>query len=433
MNLLDANDEKGRYPQSWYAASLNQHLALGPLWEHKRHQVCIIGAGYSGLSTAYHLAKKGVDCCIIEAQKPGWGASGRNGGQLGSGQRMEQLDLEALVGREKAHKFWKLGEASKDLVKGLINEHGIDCELKPGVILANHRKRYNKHMRKEVRLLNEEYGYDAISYLDQAAIRNQIDSPAYYGGSLDMGAAHLHPLNYALGLAAEAMKLGVEIYELTRVQSIERGSPAKVITDRGVVVADHVVVACNGYLGDLEPEVATRAMPINNFIIATKKLGPELAKSLIPNDVAAADSKFVVNYFRLSDDNRLIFGGGENYGYRFPKNIKDFVRKPMEQIFPQLKGVYIEYGWGGTLAITRNRMPHYVHLDKNIHSIAGYSGHGVGTATLSGKLMADCITGDAEGFDLYKSLDIKKFPGGTRMRWPLLVVGMLYHAMLDRL
>ncbi len=433
MNLLDANDVRGQYPGSWYAASVGALPDIGSLWDNIRVDTCIIGAGYSGLSCALHLAQSGKNVCVIDAHRVGWGASGRNGGQLGSGQRLDQMELEKLAGKDVARTLWHLARDSKTLVKSLIDTHKIDCGLKPGIIHANHRARFNKHSRMEAKHLNEEYGYSSIRYVDRQECREMVGSPAYYGGTIDTDAAHLHPLKYVLGLARAALGAGAKIFEQTRALSVDYGKTIKINTGRYSITADHLVFACNGYLGDLEPSVARKVMPINNFIVATKPLSEQLATSLIRDDVAVADSKFVINYFRLSEDRRMLFGGGESYGYRFPSDIKKFVSKPMLKIFPQLADVQLDYGWGGTLAITMSRLPHFSKVHANVRSISGYSGHGLGMATLAGKLAADSISGDKESFEIFQSIKSANFPGGPSLRSPLLVLAMLYHAMLDRL
>lgn len=433
MNLLDANDAIGEYPDSWYAASANTRLNLNALAENIRVDICIIGAGFSGLSSALHLARSGSNVCVIDAHRVGWGASGRNGGQLGSGQRMMQIELEKLLGRKSAKPLWQLAQDSKRIVKSIIKTHHIECSIKPGILHANHRPRFNAHSADETKLLNEEYGYSPMRHIDRAECREMVGSDKYFGGTLDTDAAHLHPLNYVLGLGNAALKAGAQIFEKTRALSIEHGRKVNVQTENFSISADRLILACNGYLGDLEPEVSKRVMPINNFIVATEPLSEGFAKSIIRNDVAVADSKFIINYFRLSEDRRLLFGGGESYGYRFPTDIRKFVSKPMLEIFPQLKGIKLEYGWGGTLSITMNRLPHFARLQPNVMSISGYSGHGLGMATLAGKLAADSITGNEESFELFRSIASKKFPGGNRLRSPLLVLAMLYHSMLDRI
>lgn len=432
MNLLYANDRRGEYPPSWYAATATPPAAFAPLKGAQKADVCVIGAGYTGLSAALHLAQAGRDVVLLDAQRVGFGASGRNGGQLGSGQRMEQDALEALMGEPEAAKLWDLAEDAKALVKALIAEHKIECHLKPGVAWTGSTASEVRHLHQYTDLLAQKYGYDQIEALDQAALQSVCPSPDYLGGMLDMGAAHLHPLNFALGLARAAVAAGVRIHEGSAVHHIDEGAPATVRTDAGHVVADHVVLACNGYLGGLNRRVAARVMPINNFIVATEPLGARIA-DVLPRDVAVADSRFVVNYFRLSHDGRLLFGGGESYGYRFPADIAAKVRKPMSVVFPHLSDVKIDYAWGGTLGITMKRLPYVARTSKNILSASGYSGHGVGTATHAGQLMARAIQGDSDGFDTMAALPTTPFPGGPAMRSPLLVLAMTWYALRDRL
>ncbi|KUJ85611.1 oxidoreductase [Ruegeria marisrubri] len=432
MNLLYSNDRRAEYPPSWYAATAHTLEPCPPLRGETKADVCVVGGGYTGLSAALHLAEAGLDVVLVEAHRVGFGASGRNGGQLGSAQRMDQEDLERLVGDGDAAKLWDLAEDAKDLVKSLIARHGIDCDLKPGIANLGFSDAECRDLHAHADHLQNRYGYDQIEKLDAQAGHALCPSPAYKGGYLDMGAAHLHPLNYALGLARAAQAAGVRIFEQTEVHHIEERQPAVVRTDKGRVVAEHVILACNGYLGSLNRKVAARVMPINNFIAATEPLGKETAR-VLTRDVAVADTKFVINYFRLSSDGRLLFGGGESYGYRFPADIAAKVRKPMTEIFPHLKDVRIDYAWGGTLAITMRRMPYLARLAPNILSASGYSGHGVGTATHAGQLMALAIQGQAEGFDTMARVPATPFPGGPALRSPLLVLAMTWFSLRDRL
>ena len=432
MNLLYSNDKAEEHPPSWYAATANPSERFGQLKGSVRADVCVVGGGYTGLSSALHLAEAGLSVVLIEAHRVGFGASGRNGGQLGSGQRMGQDDLEALMGTGEADKLWVLAEDAKALVKDLIKRHSIDCDLKPGVAETGSSAAEAVELYKHAEMLNRRYGYDKIDILDASACYDMCPSPDYKGGVLDRDAAHLHPLNYALGLARAAVAAGVQIFEGSLVETVEEGQPATVRTNGGSVQADHVILACNGYLGSLNRQVAQRVMPINNFIIATKPLGNE-AQHVLTQDVAVADCKFVVNYFRLSADKRLLFGGGESYGYRFPSDIPAVVRKPMSKVFPHLADVQIDYAWGGTLGITMKRMPYLARLAPNILSASGYSGHGVGTATHAGQLMALAIQGQASGFDTMARVPAPAFPGGPGLRTPLLVLAMTWYALRDRL
>ncbi len=433
FKLVQDRSDSDDHPNSYYHASQNRSVELTPLDGSRRADVCIIGAGYTGLSSALHLAQRGFDVVLVEARKPGWGASGRNGGQLCSGQRKDQDELCAMVGTETARQFWELAEAAKNLARQLIAEHNIECDLKPGIAHPNHKPAYARGTEAYVDFLRRQYDYQQIEYLERDAMAELVGSASYFGGSLDMGAGHLHPLNYALGLTDAALAAGARIYESTIVENITEGSPNRVMTNQGVVEADSVVLACNGYLGKLEPRVAGKIMPINNFIVATEPLNEAQLKVINPRDVAIADSRFVVNYYRLSADKRMLFGGGENYRPNFPTDIANFVRKPMLQVYPQLEESRIDYAWGGTLAVTLNRMPHFGRLgNNNTYYAQGYSGHGVAMATLAGKLIAEAIAGEAENFDLFGKIPTRSFPGGDLLRWPGMVLGMSYYALRDR-
>ena len=431
MNLLYSNDKRGAHPPSWYAATAHAAPDRPMLRGEQRADVAIVGGGFTGLSAALHLAQAGLDVVLLDAHRVGFGASGRNGGQLASGQRQEQTEIERLMGRDDARHLWQLAEEAKDLVKSLVAEHGIDCDLKPGVAHACFSASDVAHEHGYVEHLRARYDYDQIEPLDRSAMQALCPSPKYVGGSLDMGAGHLHPLNFALGLARAAEQAGARIFELSQVHHIAEGDPHELRCEAGKLRARHVVLAANGYLGGLNRKVAARVMPINNFIAATEPLGDDAAR-VLTRDVAVADSKFVVNYFRLSADKRLLFGGGESYGYRFP-DIDRTVRKPMAEIFPHLKDIAFDYTWGGTLAITLRRLPYLARVGKNILSASGYSGHGVGTATHAGMLMARAIQGDAEGFDTMARIPTRPFPGGAALRTPLLSLAMTWFATRDKL
>jgi gamma-glutamylputrescine oxidase len=430
-SLLDANDARGQYPGSYYAATATIPDPR-PAWSGGAPvDVCIIGAGFTGLSAGYHLAKAGRSVAVIDAHRAGWGASGRNGGQLGSGQRVEQPDLEAEYGQSDARAMWQIGQDAKALVRSLIHEHHIDCDLKSGVAHVNHRKRFDEDTRAYADHMNDKYDYP-LEYLDADACRALVNSPRYTSGTLDRDAGHLHPLNFALGLAGAAEAAGARIFEQTRAKRID-SQMGEVETDHGTIKADQILLAGNGYIEGIHPGKSVRVMPVNNYIIATEPMPAEIARSLISEDIAVADSKFVVNYFRFSADNRLLFGGRESYGYRFPADIKPFVRKAMIDIFPQTSEMGIDYGWGGTLAITMTRLPYLRALGRRLWNASGYSGHGVAMATMSGKIIADAIVGQTGDFDVMSRIKAPAFPGGTRFRNPLLVAAMLWYSLRDRL
>lgn len=433
MDLLTANDRPGEYPPSYYAA---QTSLLPPFPKAEGDiacDVCVIGAGFTGLSTAYHLALRGYDVVVLDAQRVGFGASGRNGGQVSMGQRRDQDDLEAMVGTEHARALWNIGAQAVELVKDLCRKDEVRTDFTPGIVHAVHRPRDHRHNISFVDHMHRHYDYDLISVLSPAECRAVVNSPAYHGGTLDMGSGHVNPLELVLGLARLAQKAGARIFEQSKAMSLAKGDPATVSTGTASIRASHVVLACNGYLGGLQPQVAARVMPINNYIVATEPMTPEAQETIIANNYAVADSKFVVNYFRFSEDRRLLFGGTESYGYRFPRDIAAAVRKPMTEIFPQLRDVRIDHAWGGTLSVTMNRLPHFERYAGNILSMSGYSGAGVALGTLAGQIGAEAIAGQAERFDVMSRIPTRPFPGGPALRTPLMVLGMLWYGLRDRL
>lgn len=431
MNLLFANDRRGEWPASWYAATATPIDRFPALKGSAQADVCVIGAGYTGLSAALHLAERGLSVVVLEAHRVGFGASGRNGGQMGSGQRLEQAQLERMAGPAAARTLWNIAEEAKAAVLGLIDRHRIDCDYRPGIVHACRTAAEVRHAAENAAHLQAAYGYDGIEPLDKAGLRAIVPSQAYAGGDIDRGAGHLHPLNYAIGLARACVAAGVSIHELSLVHAVRPGARPVVRTESGQVECGHVILACNGYLGGLEGQVAARVMPINNFIVATEPLG-DLAATVLAQDVAVADTKFVVNYWRLSKDRRLLFGGGESYGYRFP-DIRRTVSKPMLAIYPHLRDVRIDHAWGGTLAITMNRMPCFLRPAQGILSASGYSGHGVAMATMAGKILAEAVAGQTARFDVMASLPMHRFPGGAGLRAPLLALAMTWYALRDKL
>ena len=435
---MGAAGRDSRYAQhdgarpTWYEASARTHPTWPGLNDDLRTDVCVIGGGYTGLSCALDLAERGYRVVLLEARRIGNGASGRNGGQLGSGHRRDQPTLERELGEERARLLWSLAEEAKALVRDRIARHGIECDLKPGIAIAAHRPRHARALGHEAAHLNARYGYDRIEFLDRAALRAEVASEDFHGGLLDRGAGHLHPLDYARGLARAAAQAGVNIHEGTPVTGLAPGVPSKVQAGPHTVTADAVVLACNGYLDALDPGFGHRVMPINNFILATEPLGEERARALIPNDVAVVDTRFVVNYFRLSRDGRLLFGGGETTSSRLPAHPGPLVRQCMLRIFPQLADVGVDHVWGGTLAITRTRMPSIGRLPSGLYYGQGYSGHGVALATLGGALIAEAIAGTLERFDVFARLPQPPFPCGRFLRWPTLALALAYGALRDR-
>ncbi len=421
------------YPDSYYVATADGMHEYPALMGARRADVCVIGGGFTGLSAALNLAEQGMDVVLLEAERIGYGASGRCGGLIGSGQRKDVLETEQLFGYERSRQLWDFAEAAKTEIRSRVAQHDIHCDLQQGQLVGIHKKRYIGWAGRMSDVLADRYDYPHTHALGRDEVREMVATDGFVEGFYDSEAATLHPLNYTLGLARAARAAGATIFERSRVTSYTRSDPATVTMAGGSVDAKFIVVACNGYLGKLEPRVAGKIMPINNFMIATEPLGEERARQLIDGRFGVHDTRFVVDYFRLSDDHRLLFGGGENYRRGFPRDIAMFVRPYMLRLFPQLADVGIEFAWGGTLCVTVNRLPHVGRLSPNLYFAQGYSGHGISIANFAGKVIAEAITGTAGRFDVFAGLPVHTFPGGTLLRYPGMVLGMLYYSLKDRL
>ena len=432
MNPLYRNDRPGEYPDSWYAATTRMPPPRPALRGSQTADVCVVGAGYTGLTAALRLAQAGRRVIVLEAHRAGFGASGRNGGQVGSGFNWHQMDLARKLGPDTARALWDCAEQAKADLHDLVMAHAPEARWTPGVAFGTYKPGECNALHAEADYLSRHYGYDRITPLERDGLQQIVGTDVYAGGWLDEGAAHIHPLRYAVGLAAAAEAAGVTIHEGSEVHHIQRGRQVRVQTGRGVVTADHVILAGNGYLPGISREVAARVMPINSFIGATEPLG-DLADQVLRRDVAVADSKFVVNYYRLSEDRRLLFGGRESYSLAYPTDIATALRARMVSLFPQLRDVKLDYVWGGTLGITMTRLPALQRVAPNILSGAGFSGHGVALSGFAGRIMAEAILGQTDRFDVMAGLPVPNFPGGARFRPPLLTLAMTWYALRDRL
>ena len=432
MNPLYRNDRPGEMPPSWYAASSDIPPLRPSLTGDITADVCVIGAGYTGLSTAWHLAQKGLDVVVLDAHRAGFGASGRNGGQVGSGYNASQPSLARKLGKDQAAALWALAEEAKADIRETCANHIPEARYRPGVAHGFYSAAEARDYAADADYLAQQYGYDQIEKLSPDAMRDLVKSPLYQGGLLDMGAGHIHPLRYALGLARLAESAGARLYDLSEVTGVTMGDPARIHTASGKVTARHVIMAGNGYLPNINHAVAAKMMPINSFICATEPLGAR-ASDVLARDIAVADSKFVVNYYRLSEDNRFLFGGRESYSIGYPKDISTALIQRMTNLFPQLKGVRVDYVWGGTLGITMTRLPAVQRVAPNVISAAGFSGHGVALSGLAGKIMAEAVAGQAGRFDTLAGLKVPNFPGGPALRAPLLTLAMTWYALRDRL
>lgn len=420
------------HPDSYYAATAIGMRDLPSLQGAQKADVCVIGGGFTGLSAALNLAEQGYEVILLEAERIGFGASGRCGGLVGSGQRKDVLEMEEIYGFERSRQLWQFAELAKDEIRDRVARHEIPCDLQQGQLVGVHKKSYLGWAQELSDALAERYDYPFCQSLSAEQTRERVATDGFLEALYDSHALTLHPLNYALGLANAAQAAGVRIFERSRVKRYTHSQPAQVETAQGSVTAQYIVLGCNGYLDKLEPRTARKIMPINNFMIATEPLGKKRASELIDGRFGVHDTRFVVNYFRLSDDHRLLFGGGENYRREFPEDIAKFVRPYMLRLFPQLNDVAIDYAWGGTLSVTVNRMPHIGRLKPNVFFAQGYSGHGISTANFAGKIIAEAIGGATERFDAFADLPIHMFPGGTLFRYPGMVLGMMYFSLKDR-
>ena len=429
-----ALDPGSRHAPSYYAATVNEAVSAPTLDVDCSADVCVIGGGFAGSSTALHLAERGIDVVLLEQSLLGWGASGRNGGQAHVGLRRDQEWLEKRMGAADARRLWELALDARAHLDTLMETHRIRCDFRPGLLHADHKAAYTADTRRHVRHLREHYGYTKIRFVERDEVRAMVATADYFSGSFDDNSGHLHPLNLALGLARAAASRGARLHEGSRVIDVTRSDGAWVVrTERARVRAAKVVLAANGYLRGIAPQVLRHVMPINNFVAVTEPLGAERAEALIRGGIAVSDSRFVVNYCRMTPDHRLLFGGGETYGYRFPADVAAFVRRHALKVFPQLGSVRFEFGWGGTLAITPTRMPFVCELGPGYYNVSGFSGLGVLLAPYCGRILADAIAGERSRFDLLARVPVPAFPGGPALRWPTLVAAMSWYALRDRL
>src|SRR3990167_1687206 len=419
------------YPQSYYAASANPVPARPELNGESETDVCIVGAGYTGLSTAIALLENGFKVSIVEAAKVGFGASGRNGGQIVNSYSRDIDVIERSVGPKQAKLLGDMAFEGGRIIRERIKKYDIQCDLKDGGVFAANTAKHMKHLESQKKLW-ERYGHPPLALMDAARIREVVGTDIYKGGMLDMSGGHIHPLNLALGEAAAVESLGGVIYEQSPATRIERGANPVVHTPKGRIKAKFIVVAGNAYLGNLVPELAAKTMPCGSQVIATEQLSAEMAKSLIPNDYCVEDCNYLLDYFRLTGDNRLIYGGGVVYGALDPANIEAIIRPMMLKTFPQLKNVKIDYAWTGNFLLTLSRLPQVGRIGDNIYYSQGCSGHGVTYTHLAGKVLGEALRGQAERFDAFAGLPHYPFPGGQLFRVPFTAVGAWYYALRDK-
>ena len=415
-----------------YAKTTEPLPAQPRLEQSLQADVCILGAGLTGLSTAIELAEAGLSVIVLEAKRIAWGASGRSGGQAIFGFGCDQSKIAAMVGREQSRRMFDWSLEGIRLIHERSGKHGIDCDWRDGHAHVPIKPRQVAELQSWQADLSENYGYD-LQWWDAASLRSKLASDRYLGALFDPRSGHLNPLKYTQGLARAALKLGVRIFEDSAVVELKRGTRPVMRTEMGDVSADFAVLAGNAYVHGIAPELDSRIMPVGTYIGATEPLGRERAQSLISNDMAVADINWALDYFRLSSDHRLLFGGRASYSTLPPPNLRRTLHRRMTRVFPQLAGVTMDAVWGGFVDISMNRAPHWGRLGSNVYFAQGFSGHGIAATGLAGRIIGEAIRGQASRLDAFSRIDHRPFPGGRMLRTPMLVAAMAWFKLRDAL
>lgn len=431
MNMISNSANPGHAP-SWYADSTSDKRVRPTLRGEISADVCVIGAGFTGISAALELAERGFSVVVVEGERIGFGASGRNGGQIVNGY---SRDLETIAKRYGPDKAAKLGAMSLEggkIIRDRVVKYGIDCHLVDGGFFAAFTERQVREMEAH-RANWQKYGHDGLEMVSKADIGKYVHSDRYVGGMIDKFGGHIHPLNLVLGQAAAVESLGGRFFENSRVTSVEMGAKPLVRTESGAVRAQYVLVCGNAYLGTLLPEIGGRMMPVSSQVMATEPLDSDFIRRLLPANYCVEDANYILDYYRRTADNRLLYGGGIGYGGQDPKDLTAVIRPNMLKTFPELAKVKIDYAWSGNFALTLTRIPHMGQLTNNIYFSHGDSGHGVTTTHLLGKILGEAVAGHAERFDVWSALPNLPFPGGRTFRVPFTMIGAWWYGLRDRL
>ena len=439
MSLLSTDQALSRH--SYYAATAPRTGRHAPLRETLDCDVAVVGGGLAGLSAAIELADRGYRVVLLEAQRVGWGASGRNGGQALAGLACEQDVIEAQLGRDEARRIWAMTLEALALIGERCSRFGIDCDWRPGYLSVAVGARKAEELQRWQARMAADYGHET-TWIPPAELPGWIASPRFHSGVHDARSGHLHPLKYSLGLADAATSLGVRLFEESAVTRIDPGPTVRLHTATGSVHASHVLLAGNVYLQGIAPALERRIMPVGTYIVASQALDPALAASLVPSGSAVCDTNFVLDYFRPTADHRMLYGGRVSYSTATPINLAASMQRRMALSFPQLAGTPVEFAWGGFVDISMNRAPDFGRLSsllgdapqwRQVYYLQGFSGHGLALTGLAGKLVAEAIDGDASRFDTFARLRHRPFPGGRWLRTPALVAGMAYYRLKDML
>jgi gamma-glutamylputrescine oxidase len=422
------------YVESYYRDSATLPAMTAPLRGTVRADVCVVGGGIAGCSSALALAERGYRVALLESRRVGWGASGRSGGQVIYGLAAEQEQIRALVGAGDAHRLWDISLAAIDLIRQRIARHAIDCDWVDGQMLTAIKPRQWRALQRWQAELAGELGYHSTRLIERDELRSLIATERYIGALYDGNGGHLHPLRYTLGLARAAAGAGVAIHEGSEVRTWHSdGSRVRVVTAEGSVECAQLVFAGNAWLGSTVPALQRKLMTVGSYIIATEPLGEERARALIANNAAVCDTNWILDYFRLSRDHRLLFGGRVNYSGVDLRGVGPATSEHMRRVFPQLSHARIDYAWGCLLDITLSRAPNFGRLHPNVYFLQGFSGHGIALAGMAGLLAAEAVAGTSERFDVLARLPHRDFPGGLWLRRPALVLAMLWYRLRDLL
>ncbi|RLA02911.1 MAG: FAD-dependent oxidoreductase [Gammaproteobacteria bacterium] len=432
---LKQTKESTEHTASYYAATANQPIPYPKLENDITAEVVVVGAGFSGVNTALELAEKGYSVVLLEANRIAWGATGRNGGQIIGGVGGKDPELfEKAIGKDGVKIVHQMGFEAGEIIRERVAKYHIDCDLKWGYCDVAIKPRHMEDFKEWQAYAQHIGSPHKLQLLDASEIKQFVGSENYCGGLLNAtGNGHIHPLNLCTGEAKAAHSLGAQIYEQSRVTQIQHGAEVTVFTESGSVKAKNLVLCGNAYLGNLVPKLAKKVLPSNSSVIATSPLSASVAKNVMPSDVAVCDPRTALDYFRLSADNRMLFGGLSNYTGLEPSNLKEIMAKKMVKVFPQLEGVQIDYGWSGQMGIGINRMPQLGRLADNAFYVQAYSGHGVAPTHVMAKAIAEMIDGKPERFDVFTKIHHWSFPGGKLLRRPGMALGMLYYKIMDEL
>lgn len=417
---------------SYYADSANDKNLRPSLNGNITSDICVIGAGFTGLSSAIHLAEKGFKVTVLEAKRIGFGASGRNGGQIVHSYSRDIDFIEKHYGKEVGTEMGKMAFEGGRIIRRFAEQYNIDCHLKDGGIFAACNEKQLRELEGK-KALWEAHGHKDLELLSADTIKDHIGSDIYAGGLLDKSGGHFHPLNLALGEAAAVESMGGQIFEDSEVIRIEEGDKPVVYTANGSVTCDFIVVAGNAYLGGLIPKLQSKAIPCGTQVIATEVLTEAQQKQLLPKDNCVEDCNYLLDYYRLSNEGRLIYGGGVTYGAREPSKIESMIVPNMLKTFPQLKGTKVDFAWTGNFLLTLMRLPQFGRIGKNMYYAQGYSGHGLTCTHLAGKIMSEVISGDSQRFDVFAGLPQYPFPGGRMFRVPFTAMGAFYYNLRDKM